>query len=40
MTKRDVCEINRILETLAEAPEDNIMLETLLDMLTEKQEAA
>lgn len=30
MDKRDVCEIDKLLETL-EMPDDNIMLDTLLE---------
>lgn len=38
MTKQNVCEINKILETV-EIPDDNVMLETLLELAEEKQAA-
>jgi hypothetical protein len=38
MTKQNVYEINKILETV-EIPDDNVMLETLLELAEEKQAA-
>lgn len=36
MNKQNVCEINKILETLTETPDDNTMLQTLLEQAEEK----
>lgn len=38
MTKQNVYDINKILETV-EIPDDNVMLETLLELAEEKQAA-
>ena len=38
MTKQNVYDINKILETV-EIPDDNVMLETLLELAKEKQAA-